>query len=70
MTLNVWGMGKWMSLYEKMCNEFQRPYSATNEEMVAPYENCRLGGTNHNIPGLSFGKQEVLERVDNKVALE
>ena len=33
-----------------------------------PYENCRLGGTNHNIPGLSFGKQEVLERVDNKVA--
>ena len=34
--VHVWGMDKWMGLYEKMVNEFADGILATNEEMV-PY---------------------------------
>ena len=33
--VHVWGMSKWMSLYEEMCNEFVTGVLASNEEMVA-----------------------------------
>ena len=66
--VHVWGMGKWMSLYEKMCNEIPNVHIlATNEEMVAHMRIAGWEAPIHNISGLSFGKQEVLERVDNKV---
>lgn len=66
--VHVWGMGKWMSLYEKMCNEIPNVHIlATNEEMVAHMRIAGWEAPIYNISGLSFGKQEVLERVDNKV---
>ena len=33
--VHVWGMAKWMGLYEHMVNEFVTGVLATNEEMVA-----------------------------------
>tara|TARA_B100000941_G_scaffold255723_1_gene204583 strand:+ start:1683 stop:2900 length:1218 start_codon:yes stop_codon:yes gene_type:complete len=66
--VHVWGMGKWMSLYEKMCNEIPNVHIlATNEEMVAHMRIAGWEAPIYNISGLSFGKQEVLERVDNKI---
>ena len=66
--VHVWGMSKWMSLYEKMCNEIPNVHIlATNEEMVAHMRIAGWDAPIYNISGLSFGKQEVLERVDNKI---
>mgnify|MGYP002876716666 FL=1 len=66
--VHVWGMGKWMSLYEKMCNEIPNVHIlATNEEMVAHMRIAGWEAPIYNISGLSFGKQEVLERVENKI---
>lgn len=65
--VHVWGMAKWMGLYEQMVNEFVTGVLATNEEMVA---NMRIAGWNaplYNISGLAFGKEEVISRVDNKI---
>ena len=62
--VHVWGMAKWMGLYEQMVNEFVTGVLATNEEMVA---HMRIAGWHapiYNISGLAFGKQEVLERID------
>ena len=64
--VNVWGMSKWMSLYEQMVNEFATVL-ATNEEMVAHMRIANWTAPIYNISGLSFGKSEVLERVGNKV---
>ena len=61
--VHVWGMAKWMGLYEQMVNEFVDGVLATNEEMVA---HMRIAGWHapiYNISGLAFGKSEVLERV-------
>jgi len=61
--VHVWGMAKWMGLYEQMVNEFVTGVLATNEEMVA---HMRIAGWNapiYNISGLAFGKEEVLERI-------
>ena len=33
--VHVWGMAKWMGIYEKIVNEFATGILATNEEMVA-----------------------------------
>jgi glycosyltransferase involved in cell wall biosynthesis len=62
--VHVWGMSKWMSLYEQMCNEIPNVnILATNEEMVAHMRIANWSAPIYNISGLSFGKQEVLERV-------
>lgn len=60
--VHVWGMGKWMSLYEKMVNEFATVL-ATNEEMVAHMRIAGYEAPIFNISGLAFGKDEVIERV-------
>lgn len=61
--VHVWNMSKWMSLYEQMCNEFVTGILATNEEMVAHMKIANWSAPIYNISGLSFGKDEVLERI-------
>ena len=66
--VHVWGMSKWMSLYEAMVNEIpQMHILATNEEMVAHMKIANWKAQTYNISGLSFGKQEVQNRVDNNI---
>ena len=64
--VHVWGMGKWMSLYEQMVNQFATVL-ATNEEMVAHMKIAGYEAPIYNISGLSFGKREVLSRINNQV---
>ncbi len=62
--VNSTGMFPWMKHYEKMVNNFVTGILATNEEMVA---NTKIAGwlaPIYNISGLSYGKEEVLERVE------
>ena len=61
--VHVWGMARWMDLYEKMVNEFVTGVLATNEEMVAHMRIAGWRAPIYNISGLAFGKQEVLERI-------
>ena len=61
--VHVWGMAKWMGLYEKMVNEFATGVLATNEEMVAHMRIAGWTAPIYNISGLAFGKEEVLERI-------
>ena len=61
--VHVWGMAKWMGLYEQMVNEFVSGVLATNEEMVAHMRIAGWTAPIYNISGLAFGKQEVLERI-------
>lgn len=69
--VHVWGMSKWMSDYEKMVNEIvtisNGAVLASSEEMVMHMKVAGWTAPIYNISGLAFGKQEVLERVDNKV---
>jgi len=65
--VHVWGMGKWMGLYEHMVNQFVTGVLATNEEMVAHMRIAGWEAPIYNISGLAFGKEEVLSRVDNKI---
>jgi len=62
--VHVWGMAKWMGLYEQMINAMPNMHIlATNEEMIA---NMKIAGWTaplYNISGLSFGKKEVQLRV-------
>jgi glycosyltransferase involved in cell wall biosynthesis len=60
--VHVWGMGKWMGLYEQMVNQFATVL-ATNEEMVAHMRIAGYEAPIYNISGLAFGKDEVIERV-------
>jgi len=62
--VHVWGMAKWMGLYEQMVNEFATGVLATNEEMVAHMRIAGWRAPIYNISGLAFGKAEVLERID------
>jgi len=64
--VHVWGMAKWMGLYEKMVCEFATVL-ATNEEMVAHMRIAGWEAPIYNISGLAFGKQEVLDRVNNQI---
>ena len=65
--VHVWGMSKWMSLYEQMCNEIPNVnILATNEEMVAHMRIANWKAPIYNISGLSFGKEEVQERIPNR----
>jgi hypothetical protein len=61
--VHVWGMSKWMGLYEHMVNEFVTGVFATNEEMVAHMRIAGWTAPIYNISGLAFGKEEVLERI-------
>ena len=61
--VHVWGMARWMGLYEQMVNEFVTGVLATNEEMVAHMRIAGWRAPIYNISGLAFGKSEVLERV-------
>lgn len=63
--VHVWGMGKWMSLYEEMCNEFVTGVLASNEEMVANMKIANWRAPIYNISGLAFDKTEVQERVNS-----
>ena len=66
--VHVWGMSKWMSLYEQMCNEIPNVrILATNEEMVAHMRIANWTAPIYNISGLSFGKEEVQGRVNNQI---
>lgn len=65
--VHVWGMARWMGLYEKMVCELVKKSGgavlATNEEMVA---HMRIAGWDcdiYNISGLAFGKDEVQGRI-------
>ena len=67
--VHVWGMSRWMGLYEKMVCEAVRDSGgailATNEEMVM---NMKIAGWDcpiYNISGLAFGKSEVRSRVES-----
>ena len=62
--VHVWGMSKWMSLYEAMVNEIPNVHVlATNEEMVANMRVANWTAPLYNISGLAFGKEEVQSRV-------
>ena len=61
--VHVWGMARWMGLYEQMVNEFVDGVLATNEEMVAHMRIAGWRAPIYNISGLAFGKEEVLERI-------
>ena len=65
--VHVWGMGKWMSLYEEMCNEFVTGVLASNEEMVANMKVANWKAPLYNISGLAFDKTEVQERVNGVI---
>jgi hypothetical protein len=65
--VHVWGMGKWMSLYEAMCNEFVTGVLASNEEMVAHMKIANWRAPLYNVSGLAFDKSEVQERVNNSI---
>ena len=60
--VHVWGMAKWMGLYEKMVNEFVDGVLATNEEMVA---HMRIAGWDAPIYNISFLKTSFLGIVLN-----
>ena len=69
--VHVWGMSKWMSLYEEMCNEIPNvTILASNEEMVANMRIANWKAPIYNISGLSFGKEEVQSRVEQKPFVE
>jgi glycosyltransferase involved in cell wall biosynthesis len=63
--VHVWGMNKWMGLYEKMVCEFATVL-ATNEEMVAHMKIAGWEAPIYNISGLAFNKDEVQERIGGK----
>jgi len=65
--VHVWGMSRWMSLYEQMCNEFVSGVLATSEEMVAHMRIANWSAPIYNVSGLAFGKEEVQERVNNQI---
>lgn len=61
--VHVWGMAKWMGLYEKMVDSFADIVLASNEEMVMHMKIAGWEAPLYNISGLAFGKDEVRARV-------
>ena len=61
--VHVWGMNRWMGLYEKMVDSFVDGVLASNEEMVAHLKIAGWTAPMYNISGLAFGKDEVRSRV-------
>ena len=65
--VHVWGMQKWMSLYEKMTDSFVDGVLASSEEMVMHIKVAGWQAPVYNISGLAFGKKEVQSRVDYQI---
>ena len=66
--IHVWGMSKWMTLYEEMCNEIPNVHIlASNEEMVANMKVANWKAPLYNVSGLAFDKEEVRERVPDNI---
>ena len=65
--VHVWGMSKWMGLYEKMVDSFVTGVLASNEEMAMHMKIAGWEAPIYNISGLAFSKEEVRERVNNKI---
>jgi hypothetical protein len=61
--VHVWGMSKWMGLYEKMVDSFVDITLASNEEMAMHMKVAGWESPIYNISGLAFGKDEVRGRV-------
>jgi hypothetical protein len=65
--VHVWGMSRWMGLYEQMVNDIVKfsggAVLATNEEMVAHMRIAGWTADIYNISGLAFGKAEVQSRI-------
>ena len=67
--VHVWGMARWMGLYEQMVNEFATGVLATSEEMVAHMRIAGWRAPIYNISGLAFGKAEVQGRIGGNEAI-
>ena len=65
--VHVWGMSKWMGLYEKMVDSFVDGVLASNEEMVMHMKIAGWSAPVYNISGLAFGKEEVQSRVNHQI---
>ena len=65
--VHVWGMQKWMGLYEKMVDSFADIILASNEEMAMHMKVAGWEGDIYNISGLAFGKAEVRARVPGEL---
>jgi len=61
--VHVWGMSTWMGHFEKMVDSFVDGVLASNEEMVMHMKVAGWQAPVYNISGLSFGKEEVQNRV-------
>jgi len=61
--VHVWGMSKWMGLYEKMVDSFVDIVLASNEEMVMHMKIAGWTAPVYNISGLAFGRDEVRGRI-------
>jgi hypothetical protein len=65
--VHVWGMQKWMGLYEKMVDSFADIVLASNEEMAMHMKVAGWQAPIYNISGLAFGKAEVRARVPDEL---
>ena len=65
--VHVWGMSKWMGLYEKMVDSFADITLASNEEMAMHMKIAGWESPIYNISGLAFGKAEVRSRVKGEL---
>ena len=65
--VHVWGMGKWMALYEKMVDSFADIVLASNEEMAMHMKIAGWEAPVYNISGLAFGRDEVRARVPGEL---
>ena len=65
--VHVWGMSKWMGLYEKMVDSFADIVLASNEEMVMHMKIAGWEAPIYNISGLAFGKDEVRARIPGEL---
>jgi len=65
--VHVWGMSKWMGLYEKMVDSFADLVLASNEEMVMHMKIAGWEAPIYNISGLAFGRDEVRARVPGEL---
>jgi len=61
--VHVWGMSKWMALYEKMVDSFADIVLASNEEMAMHMKIAGWEAPIYNISGLAFSRDEVRARV-------
>jgi hypothetical protein len=65
--VHVWGMQKWMGLYEKMVDSFADIVLASNEEMAMHMKIAGWEAPIYNISGLAFGRDEVRARVPGEL---